>query len=658
MTAAVTAASLRRRLAVGAAALAMASGLAGAALAASAGTANGEWPEHGGDADFHRYSPLTQINKANVGKLAIAWRRAALTDELKAEEPGLRAGANFQSTPLMVGGRLFAQNAMGLVDAFDPATGKTLWRQERFPGDPVRGASGRGVSYWREGADERILTIRGEHLYAIDAKTGRLVKSFGDGGRAELHSAFGKLAPTFTWRGWPTICRNVAIVGAAMTDAPSNKEEPPGVVQAFDVRTGKRLWTFNPIPQAGQPGNETWKNDSWRYTGEGNVWAPLSSDSQLGLVYLPTGSPTNDNYGGHRLGDNLFTDSLVALNCETGAHAWHFQAVHHDLWDYDLNNGPILADLKVGGKSIKAVVQLTKFGSTFVLDRTTGKPVWPIVERPVPTSTTPGEVTSPTQPMPTKPPAYERQGVTTDDLIDFTPELRAEGLKMAKDYVLGPIFTPAVVRGGPGEKQAVLQVPAGGAGWYGASLDPDTNVLFVPTFTRPLLLEVLPGDPAQTNLRYTKGPRALADGPQGLPLVKPPYGSIVAIDLNRGETLWTVANADGPRSHPALKGLTLPPLGMPSHDMPVATKTLLFVVQADPVSLNGRTRDGDLPLEPYFDNKLRAYDKATGAVVWEMKLPAGSTASPMTYMYKGKQYLLVTIGSRTHAPEFVALSLP
>jgi quinoprotein glucose dehydrogenase len=649
----------RRRSLRGAAALALIAAFAGGqAWAADQGTTKGEWPEHGGDAGFRRYSPLTQIDRSTVSKLQIAWRRAALTDELKAEDPGLRAGANFQSTPIMVGGKLYAQNAMGLVDAFDPATGKTVWRQERFAGDPVRGSAGRGVAYWRDGDDERILTIRGEHLYAIDAKTGRLVKTFGEGGRAELHTAFGSRAPTYNWRGWPDVCRNVAVIGTALTDAPPNKEEPPGVVQAFDIRTGKRLWTFSPIPQAGEPGVETWKGESWRYTGEGNVWAPISSDSKLGLVYLPTSSPTNDNYGGHRLGDNLFTDSLVALNCETGKRAWHFQVVHHDLWDYDLNTAPILADLKVGGRTIPAVVQLTKFGRTFVFDRATGKPVWPIVERPAPPSTTPGEVASATQPFPTRPPAFERQGVTADDLIDFTPELRAEGQKMAKDFVLGPIFTPAMPRGKPGEPQAVLQIPAGGAGWYGASLDPETNVLFVPTLTRPLMLDILPGDAGQTNLRYTKGPRSLADGPQGLPLVKPPYGSIVAIDLNRGETLWTVANADGPRSHPALKGLTLPPLGMPSHDMPVATKTLLFVVQADPVSLNGRTRDGDIPLEPWFDNKLRAYDKTTGKVLWEMKLPAGSTASPMTYMHKGKQYLLMTIGSRTHAPEFIALSLP
>jgi quinoprotein glucose dehydrogenase len=484
------------------------------------------------------------------------------------------------------------------------------------------------------------------------------VKGFGEGGRTELRSALGPRATGFTWRGWPNVCGQVAIVGAALTDAPANKEEPPGVVQAFDIRTGKRLWTFSPIPKAGEDGVETWKNESWSYTGEGNVWAPITSDEKLGLAYLPTSSPTNDNYGGHRLGDNLFTDSLVALNCATGKRAWHFQVVHHDLWDYDPNTAPILANLKVGGKTIKAVVQLTKFGSTFVFDRATGKPVWPIVERPVPPSTTPGEEASPTQPFPTKPPAFERQNVAADDLIDFTPELRAQGQAMAKNYVLGPIFTPAVPRGAPGEPQAVLQVPAGGAGWYGASFDPDTGALYVPTLVRPLLLDILPGDPAQTNLRFTKGPRSLADGPQGLPLIKPPYGSIVAMDMNKGETLWTVANADGPRSHPALKGLDLPPLGLPSHDMPVATKTLLFVVQADPVSLNGRTRDGDLPLEAYFENKLRAYDKATGAVVWEMKLDAGSTASPITYMYGGKQYLVVTIGSRTHAPEFVALSLP
>jgi quinoprotein glucose dehydrogenase len=648
----------RRRLVAGAASLAVLLVCTGAQAAGRDGVANGEWPEHGGDGAYQRYSPLTQIDKATVGRLKVAWRRPALTPELRAEDAALRAGANYQSTPIMVGGRLYAQNAMGLVDAFDPATGATIWRQERYAGDPLRGIAGRGVAHWRDGKDERILTVRGEYLYALDAKTGALVKSFGEGGRTELRTALGPRATGYTWRGWPNVCRNVAIVGAALTDAPANKEEPPGVVQAFDIKTGKRLWTFSPIPKEGESGVETWQDESWRYTGEGNVWAPISSDPALNLVYLPTSSPTNDNYGGHRLGDNLFTDSLVALNCETGARAWHFQLVHHDLWDYDPNTAPILADLKVGGKTIKAVIQLTKFGSTFVFDRVTGKPVWPIEERAVPASTTPGEVASATQPFPTKPPAFERQGVTPDDLIDFTPALKAQGQEMAKQYVLGPMFTPARPRGGPGEPQAVLQVPAGGAGWYGASFDPETGALYIPTLVRPLLLDILPGDPAQTNLRYTKGPRSLADGPEGLPIVKPPYGSIVALDMNRGETLWTVANADGPRSHPALKGLDLPPLGLPSHDMPVATKTLLFVVQGDPVSLNGRTRDGDIPLEAYFENKLRAYDKATGAVVWEMKLDAGSTASPITYMYKGKQYLVVTIGSRTHAPEFVALSLP
>jgi quinoprotein glucose dehydrogenase len=641
------------------AALALFAGTAvGPALAADGGVAKGEWREHGGDGGFQRYSPLTQIDKTNVGKLTIAWRRPAFTDELRAEDPTLRVGGNFQSTPIMVGGRLYAQNGAGLVDAFDPATGKTIWRQERFAGDPLRAPAGRGVAYWRQADDERILVVRGEYLYAIDAKTGALVKGFGEGGRAELSSALGPRSKGYNWRGWPNTCRNVAIVGAALTDAPANKEEPPGVVQAFDIRTGKRVWTFSPIPAPGTPAAATWQDGSIHYTGEGNVWAPISSDEKLGLVYLPTSSPTNDNYGGHRLGDNLFTDSLVALNCETGAYAWHFQALHHDLWDFDLNTGPILADLKVNGKPIKAVIQLSKYGMTYVFDRATGKPVWPIVERPVPPSTTPGEVASRTQPFPTKPPAFERQGVTENDLIDFTPALRAEALKMAESYVLGPIFTPPIVRGGPGEKQAVLQIPAGGAGWYGASFDPDTGLLYIPTLVRPLLLDMLPGDPSQTNLRYTKGARALAGGPQGLPIIKPPYGSVVALDMNRGEKRWTVANADGPRNHPALAGLNLPPLGMPTHDVTVATKTLLFQVQADPVSLNGRMTDGKMPLEGYYENKLRALDKATGAVLWEMKLPAGATGSPMTYMYEGKQYLVMTIGSRTAPAEFVALSLP
>jgi quinoprotein glucose dehydrogenase len=452
------------------------------------------------------------------------------------------------------------------------------------------------------------------------------------------------------------VCNDVVIVGASMTDSPPNMEQPPGKVQAFDVRTGRPRWAFNPIPRPGEVGSETWENDSWSYSGEGNVWTLLTADEQLGYAYLPTGAPTNDMYGGHRLGDNVFANSLVCVKCATGERVWHYQTVHHGLWDYDNNVPPILVDITVGGRPTKAVVQLTKQAMAFVFDRVTGKPVWPIEERPVPTSNTPGEKTAATQPFPTKPAPFDRHGMTTDDLIDFTPALRAEAIAISKKYVMGPIFTPPSVRGtGPNDTIATLQMPGatGGAEWGGAGFDPDTGIMYIPSITGALGADLLPGEPTKTNLRYTRGSRPLPEGPQGLPLTKPPYGRIVAINLNTGDHVWTVPNADGPRDHPALKGLNLPPLGQPSRDMPLLTKTLLFVSQGDPIMI--RTP----PMGPTrFGNKIRAYDKQNGKVVWEMELPAGSTGAMISYLHRGKQYIVLPIGSRTHPAEFVALSLP
>jgi quinoprotein glucose dehydrogenase len=627
------------------------------ATAARAAPPPGEWRDYAGDKAALRYSPLDQISAANVGKLAIAWRRAATAAELTAQDAGIRTTGYFKATPLMVGGRLYAQDNAGLIEAFDPGTGKTIWLQERFAGDAIKGSGMRGIAYVEVGGRGRLIAVRDNMLYALDLD-GKIIRSFGDNGRVDLKPGMGPRATDYEWGGSPQVCGNIVALGATMTDVPANKEEPAGFVQAFDIRTGKPAWRFSPIPQeASDPATKTWENDSWTYTGEGNVWAPMSSDEQLGMLFLPTASPTNDMYGGHRLGDNHYTDSIVALRCQTGKVAWFHQIVHHDLWDLDPNAAPMLVDLKVGGKPVKAVAQLTKRGSVFAYERATGKPIWPIEERPVPQSSVPGERTSPTQPFPTRPAPYEPQEAGGANLIDFTPELRSAARDIVKDFVTGPIFTPPVVEGADGKK-GQIQMTNGGSGWPGGSFDPDTGMLFVPSYSRIMWVTIKPGDPAQTNLRYNKGRRNLIEGPQGLPLSKPPYGRVTGIDLTSGDTKWVAANADGPRDHLALKGLDVGRLGVPSHDMPLATKTLFFLGLADPVTIQGRTADGKIPLQAWFDDSLRAFDKKTGSVVASIKLPAGVTGSMITYMYRGKQYVVVPIGSIRKPAEFVALALP
>jgi quinoprotein glucose dehydrogenase len=616
----------------------------------------GEWRDYAGDKGFTKYSPLDQINASNVANLRIAWRRSAVADELRAGQPDLRFGNSFRSTPLMIDGVLFAQNGIGLVEAFDPETGTTVWVQERFEGDQLRGQPARGISYWGSGAEARLLTVRGQYLIALDPKTGKIIRSFGTNGRVDLLPALGPKATGFASTSSPQVCNDVVIIGQAMSDSPSRKDSlAPGIVQGIDVRTGRLRWTFNPIPRPGQVGAETWEEDSWSYSGAANTWSLISSDEQLGLAYLPTGAPTNDMYGGHRPGNNLFSNSLVCVRCATGERVWHYQLVHHDLWDYDTNVAPILVDIPANGKVVRAVVQLTKQAMAYVFDRATGTPIWPIEERRVPASNTPGEKTSPTQPFPTKPAPFDRHGLTTDDLIDFTPELRAEALEIAKRYVLGPIYTPPSVRGpAPTDTRGTLQMPGatGGAEWGGAGFDPETGIIYIPSITGTFAADLLPGDPKTTDLRYTRGDRELVIGPRGLPITKPPYGRIVAIDLKTGDHLWSVANGDGPRDHEALRHLKLPPLGQPSRDMPLLTRTLLFVSQGDSIMIRTPPGGGN------NGNRIRAYDKKSGAVVWDFKLPAGTTGAIMTYLHRGKQYIVAPIGSTSHAAEFVALSLP
>ena len=647
--------------------------LATAVGAAQQGARGGQWASYGGDSGSTKYAPLDQINKGNVSQLRVAWRRPAVDTSISSKFPDLTHSNNFRATPVMIDGVLYSPNGIGLVEAFHPGTGKTLWVQEPFPDEPaqgLRGDSARGVSPWSDGNQRRLFVIRGEYLIALDARTGKPVTSFGDNGRVNLRPGLGPRATRYAWTGAPQVCRDVVIVGVgiggSMSDAPQRREAAPGTTQAFDVRSGKPRWNFNPIPEPGQVGSETWEKDSWAYSGEANLWSAISADEEEGLVYLPLTSPTNDMYGGHRLGNNVFGNTLVCVKCLTGERAWHYQVVHHDLWDYDLPTAPILADITVGGTRIKAVVQLTKQAFAFVFDRRTGTPVWPIEERPVPASDTPGERTSPTQPFPTKPPPFDRQGVSVDDLIDFTPALRAEAIELVKQYRIGPVFTPPSVRGeGPGSIRGTVELPGsvGGADVQGGAFDPETGLLYVPSITGPFTADIVKGDPKTSDLNYVSGTRAWTPGPQGLPLLKPPYGRITAIDLNTGEIRWMVANGEGPRHHPLLEPLHLPPLGNPGRSSPLLTKTLLFLGEGDPImsSLGSRLRP-EMPasIAPGAGGrKFRAYDKATGAVLWETELPAGTTGAPMTYMFEGKQYLVVAIGSReAHSAEFVALSLP
>ncbi len=629
---------------------------------AGQGALNGEWQAYGADTGATKYTGLDQINAENVDSLEVVWRRPALDEYYVDLNPNQRYSTNWNGAPIVKDGIAYITNGVGLVEAFDPGTGETIWTQEPVDGvEGLPGAPTRGAAYWGDGADERIFVQRGTYLYALNADTGEAVSEFGENGRVSL-----QLIPAeferFRWGGVPMVVRDVVVIGQAMSDTFSNKEAFRGDVHAFDVRTGELRWTYNTIPQEGQFGTDTWQDRSWSYTGHAPVWALFSADEELGMVYMPISSSTNDMYGGHRLGDNLFSQSIVAVDAETGDRVWHFQTVHHGLWDYDPPAAPILMDINVEGRDIKAVAQLTKQAFVFVFDRETGEPVWEIEERPVPQSDVPGEVTAATQPFPTKPAPFDRQGAVEENLIDFTPELRAEALEIFNNYVTGPLFTPPSIRTENGT-QGTIQLPGsqGGADVQGAAFDPETGYLYVPSITSPFVADLLPGDPEVTNLTYTKGSRRWIAGPQGLPLFKPPYGRITAIDMNTGEHVWMVPNGYGPIDNPAIAHLNLEKLGVPGRPTPLLTSTLLFLGEGLTNQRPGGRIPPNMPVEiatnsggPHF----RAYDKQTGDVIWETVLEAGTTNAPVSYMHEGRQFILVAIGDRAHSPELLAFALP
>jgi len=680
----------------------------GARITGQHGTRNGEWRAYAGEPGSTKYSPLDQINRDNAGTLRIAWR-------FKTDNLGARPDYNMEVTPLMVNGVLYSQaGSRRDVVALDPTTGEMLWMWRMDEGkrgeNAPRPGSGRGVAYWTDGqGDERIFTITpGYNLVALNAKTGVPVPTFGTRGVVDLKTQLDQ--PTIDLvtgeigiNAPPVVGNNVVVVGAAHLPGgtPKTKENVKGYVRGFDVRTGKRLWIFHSIPQPGEFGNETWENDSWSYTGNTGTWSAITIDEAANRVYLATEMPTGDYYGGHRPGANVFADSLVCLDLNTGKRYWFFQAIHHDVWDWDFPSPPILMDITVNGKAIKAVAQPSKQAFLYTFDRTTGEPVWPIEERPVPKGDVPGETYSPTQPFPTRPAPYDRQGVAESDLLDWTPEIKAEALRIAGLHKIGPIFTPPIVQG-EGGKAGTLMLPAatGGANWEGGTFDPETNILYIWSTTAVTRLGLV-HDPARSSMNYIQGGGGGGEGRGGrggddaaganagggrgrgagrgagagaaapagggagdaaanalppttvfgLPLVKPPYGRITAIDMNTGEHVWMQPIGETPefiKNHPMLKGVNIPKTGRGGRLGIMTTKTLLWAGEKGPLAtVNGQQ-----------GSWFRSYDKATGAIVSEILLPANTTGVPMTYMANGKQYIVVACAAPGHPAELVALSLP
>ena len=625
-------------------------------VSAQQGTENGQWRYYSGTVGGTKYSPLQQVDKTNLKDLRVVWRWESADRALQRSNPLWRAARN-EETPLMIDGTLYTVTGLGLVAALDPGTGRTRWvydPETYKAGIPNNGGFlQRGMAYWTDGKAERLLVGTADaYLLSVDARTGKPDPAFGEGGKVDLtvgiHDAV--RATNLTARR-PLVAGNVIVVGSSITDQVLNKEQPPGTVHAFDVRTGKRLWSFNTIPRAGEFGFDTWLENSAEFSGSANVWAGGIYDPELDYVYLPTSTPTNNYYGGHRPGDNLFAESLICVEAKTGKRVWHFQAVHHGIWDYDFPAHPILGDITVDGSRIKAVIQVSKQGFTYVFDRKTGRPVWPIEERRVQASVVPGERTSPTQPFPTKPPPFDLQGSTEENLIDFSPELRSRAREQLLTFEHGPLFTPLSAT------KSNLLVPgiAGGANWGGAGFDPETGVLYVPSRTAPTVITLVPVDSKQGNMRYVRADLGTGGGKElidGLSIFKGPYSRVTAIDLNRGDHRWMAALGDGPRDHPLLKGLNVPPLGERMQGVSVlVTKTLVFV-SAIPIGGAAQSTSASTTRK-----LLYVFDKQTGERLREIEIDAFSAAAPMTYLHGGKQYIVIGAGSGPTS-ELVALGLP
>jgi quinoprotein glucose dehydrogenase len=644
------------------------------------------WPTYGGNLASHRYAPLDQITKDNFNTLRLAWR-------LKTDFLGPRPDPLYSATPLFVDGMLYATAGMRrAVVALDATTGEMRWMHSDDEGtrglNAPRQGAGRGVAYWAgpNGSDRRVIYVTpGYRMKALDAASGVPIATFGRNGVVDLKLEADQEVDLDTaelgLNATPLVVGDVIVVGTSHRpgSVPPTMRNAKGAVRGYDVRTGKRLWIFHTIPRRGELGYDTWLEGSAEYNGNTGVWAQMSADPELGLVYVPTEMPTGDYYGGNRPGDTLFADTLLALDVKTGRRKWHYQTVHHDVWDWDLPCAPILFDMHAGGRMVKAIAQPTKQAMLFVFNRETGEPIWPIEERPVPLSNVPKERSSPTQPVPTRPAPFDRHGITESDLLDLTPALKAEALEVVKRYKMGPIFTPPVVSSLDGPL-GTLQVPSevGGANWPGGSLDPDDNFLYIHSHSAVYVNSLVPATPGQSDMGYVAGqarasgagPRAggaggaagaaRAGGPagrgatvQGLPLLKPPYDRITAYDMNTGDIVWQKPHSSTPddiRNHPALKGVALPTrLGQPGRSFigVLTTKSLVIAGEAG-VHTNEAGKRVAL---------LRAYDKMTGADAGAVEMPAKQTGSPMTYEVNGKQYIVLAVSGNDGA-ELLAYALP
>lgn len=645
------------------------------------GVASGtvEWTHWGGDERSSRYSPLDQVNASNFGELEVAWR-------WKANNYGPEPDLIYRATPLYVNGKLYTvAGQRRTVVCIDPATGETLWmfREKDNPrwAASTRKNYGKGVAFAEvNGRPVIYLLTPGFYLWALDADTGQPMPDFGMNGVIDLHLGLGDY-PVHPERGVmdygditsssaPIVVNGVVVVGNSHDRGyyPENRENVPGIIRGYDAKTGRMLWRFDPVPKEGEPGNETWENESWRYTGNVSPWAPLSADSKLGLVYVPTDTPTNDYYGGSRHGSNLYGTSLLALDVQTGKLRWFYQFVHHDVWNHDIPDAPHLMDLTVNGRQVPAIVQATKQGWMFVFNRETGEPVWPIEERPVPASDVPDEKLWPTQPHVTWPPPFEQQGVTEDDLIDFTPALRAEAVKIARQFRMrAGMFNPPSLFNAPDGTRGAFMAPSSNGGANipgGAAVDPETGWVYVASQHGYEVLALVPaqekypdgkpwpgwGSPDGKITSLYVSTSSPAPGPSGgagnppLPLMKPPYGRIVAYDMNSGDLKWNIPNGETPdriRHHPALKGVEIGNTGQNSHANLLVTKSLLMY---------GEGRGGD--------RYLRALDKQTGKELAKIQLPAQTNTAPMTFMHEGQQYIVAAIASAQSHAELVALKLP
>ncbi|MCB1670724.1 MAG: PQQ-binding-like beta-propeller repeat protein [Pseudomonadales bacterium] len=623
---------------------------AGTELAAQ----NTGWTYWGGNKAFDRYSALDQINADNVADLKIIWRRPALDPTLQEAFSEIRVTGNLRSTPVYIDGVLYATNAIGLAEAFDPATGATLWVQQppAATSEEARGQSTRGLEYWSDGGEGRILVVRNGYLYALNPANGLPITDFGTNGRVSLVP---DNANQFSFvSGGPIVVNDVIVVAGTVDGAGDSGTRWRGAasedVRAYDVRSGAQLWTFHAVPEQGEFGTDTWGNDSWRDSGDLGSWCCLSADESLGMVYVPFTAPTAAYYGGHRPGDNLFSNSLVAIDVSTGERVWHFQMVHHDVWEYDNVGPPVLGDINVNGRTIPAVMQANKTGWIYVFNRVTGEPVWPIEERPVPQSDVPGELLSATQPFPTRPPPIATQGISEADIIDY-PELGQLARAEVANFVIGPIFTPpTLISTTPGGTQGTLTLPGswGSANWNTGAFDPETGYYYGFANDIPRVYRLEATNQEEAEMPYWS-PNREAPYLDGIPLTRPPWGRITAIDMNRGEHLWQVANGDSLGDHPALSNLDLPDLGIASRPVALVTRTLLFI--GDGSNVFGGTQPN------MWGRTFRALDKATGETVWEMELPSGTTGGPMTFQHEGKQIIVVAIGALGTPAEWVALAL-